>query len=791
MLNGLPSWLRKAEDSGRIDDRLEVVGPGAGQIAGSDEAGLTAAGSYTPGALLGHCQRRSRGIHLGSMTPSVPVTPVGLPTAASGRAVPSGLASVSTIAAVSSVMIGAIVLVGWWLGIDALKSIVPGLLTMKVNTAIAFVLLGAGILLRARGRRVAVVPLLAVIVLAAVVGSQYLLGRDLGIDQWLFRELPGQLGTVYPNRMAPMTVVCFLLLGTGVLLVGRRGAEWIASAFFIAVLLIASLSVLDATFGPPTPTLLARDTQMALVAAATMIIASFGALDLVPGGGPFAPFAGESASAKLARRLFAASALVPVLLMWLWFTGEDRGFYGPEYGASLVVIGTVVVLTAVIHYSARAMQRSEGARERALEERDRFFDVSIDMLATANAEGYFIRLNPAWTKTLGYELAELRACPFIDFVHPDDRDATIAEAARQINQGETVLNFHNRYRHRDGSYRWLEWTSTPSADGTRLYAMARDITARKAEDERLAAILAPAHEALRRRAEAYSRIEAMIARRAFRPVFQPIVELATGRIVGFEALTRFEDQSRPDEVFALALDCGLSSELEKVTLEAALEGARRLPSGAWLSLNVSPPFVVDGALLPAVLGAGRRPVVLEITEHEAIAEYAPLREAVRRLGPDVRLAVDDAGAGVANFNHLVELRPDFVKIDIGLVHGVDADPSRRAVVVGLIHFAAETGCQVIAEGIETPAEQATVTELGVTLGQGYLLAQPAPASTWSVAGARLSSIGTKAGPGSLGRGPAAASTAQPNDQGRRVDRGDRGVQTPLVVGSKRAPRNAS
>jgi PAS domain S-box-containing protein len=636
------------------------------------------------------------------------------------------------MAATVAVVVGAIVLLGWWLGIDALKSFVPGLLTMKVNTAIAFVLLGAGLLLRTRASRAAVVATSAVIALSAAVGSQYLLGRDLGIDQWLFRELPGQVGTIDPNRMSPTTVVCFLMIGTGLLFVGRRGVERIAAPLLLGALLIAFLNVLDSAFGATLPTLLAGYTQMALVTAATIMVVSFGALNLVRGGGPFAEFAGASASAKLARWLLAASVLVPAVLTWIWLKGEDAGFYGPEYGASLVVLGTVVFLAAVIHQATRATQRSEDARQRVLEERDRFFEVSIDMLATANEDGYFIRLNPAWTKTLGYDLEELRGRPYVDFVHPDDRDATNAEAARQVNRGQTVLNFQNRYRHRDGSYRWLEWTSTPSIDGTRLYAMARDITARKQEDERLAAMLAPAREAQRRRAEAHRRIEAVIALTAFAPVFQPIIELSTRRIVGFEALTRFRDGCRPDEIFADALDCGLAIELETVTLEAALKSSQFLPAGAWLSLNASPTLVADGAALGRVLATRSRPVVLEITEHEAITEYAPLRAAVLRLGPDIRLAVDDAGAGVANFNHLVELRPDFLKIDAGLVRGVHEDVGRQAVVAGLLHFAASAGCQVIAEGIETDAELAMVRSLGVTLGQGYLLARPAAVETWSV-----------------------------------------------------------
>jgi len=422
------------------------------------------------------------------------------------------------------------------------------------------------------------------------------------------------------------------------------------------------------------------------------------------------------------------SLVIPLFLAWLRSQGEALGLYGTRYGVSLMVLGTFVFLAFMIVRSSRSSQRTEIARQAAIEERDRFFDVSIDMLSTASAGGYFVRLNPAWTAILGYELDELKSRPFIKFVHPDDLAATNLEVARQIDEGKSVLNFQNRYRHRDGSYRWLEWTSSPSADGALLYAVARDITDRKLEEERLRA---PAVALARRRAEAQERIESTIETRAFGPVYQPIVDLSTGATVGYEALTRFTDGCRPDEMFATALECGLGIKLETATLAAALGTARRLPPRTWLSLNVSPPLLADVATLGPTLGLRSRPLVLEITEHETIEAYGPLREAVLRLGPDVRLAVDDAGAGVANFNHLVELRPEFVKIDVGLIRGVDTDLSRQAVVAGILHFAAAVHCQVIAEGIETEAELATVTELGVTLGQGYLLGRPAPAETWS------------------------------------------------------------
>jgi EAL domain-containing protein (putative c-di-GMP-specific phosphodiesterase class I) len=123
--------------------------------------------------------------------------------------------------------------------------------------------------------------------------------------------------------------------------------------------------------------------------------------------------------------------------------------------------------------------------------------------------------------------------------------------------------------------------------------------------------------------------------------------------------------------------------------------------------------------------------VLEVTEHEVVEDYQALRKAVIALGPDIRLAVDDAGAGVANFGHIIELRPDFVKLDISLVRGVNADLGRQAMVAGMGHFARTTGCRLIAEGVETEEEARTLTEFGVECGQGYLLGRPEPVDVWA------------------------------------------------------------
>jgi PAS domain S-box-containing protein len=115
---------------------------------------------------------------------------------------------------------------------------------------------------------------------------------------------------------------------------------------------------------------------------------------------------------------------------------------------------------------------------------DRFFDLSIDMLTIAHFSGYFKRLNPAWEKTLGFSRQELLSMPMFDFVHPDDRERT-REQNRKVRSGEQALGFENRYRCKDGSYRWLLWNSTADHEHQLIYAVARDVTARKqAEEER-------------------------------------------------------------------------------------------------------------------------------------------------------------------------------------------------------------------------------------------------------------------------------------------------------------------
>jgi PAS domain S-box-containing protein len=222
------------------------------------------------------------------------------------------------------------------------------------------------------------------------------------------------------------------------------------------------------------------------------------------------------------------------------------------------------------------------------------------------------------------------------------------------------------------------------------------------------------------------RIAAIIRQQSFSPVFQPIVELASNEVVGYEALTRFTDGSNPEVVFTEANAVGLGVEMETAALRAALSAAEALPGSAWLNLNASAELILAIEPLRTVLGASRRRLVLEVTEHTAITDFSAFRAAMEALGPKVEFAVDDAGTGFASLRHIVELRPTFVKLDRSLMAGLESDNARQAMIVGLCHFAHVTGCRLIVEGIETESELTVLRDLSIELGQGYLLGRPRP-----------------------------------------------------------------
>jgi len=193
--------------------------------------------------------------------------------------------------------------------------------------------------------------------------------------------------------------------------------------------------------------------------------------------------------------------LTLLCIAWLVF-GEAAGVFSAQpYDRSdwvdFVIVGSILVVTGqVVSILVRSIRKTlEKAREdlrqrkviedaliQKTEEIDKYFSASLDLLCIADTRGVFRRLNPQWEHTLGYSLDELEGATFIEFVHPDDKEATLAAISRLETQ-DPILNFENRYRCKDGTYRWIEWRSMPSGD--LIYAAARDITERREMEEQL------------------------------------------------------------------------------------------------------------------------------------------------------------------------------------------------------------------------------------------------------------------------------------------------------------------
>jgi EAL domain-containing protein (putative c-di-GMP-specific phosphodiesterase class I) len=227
---------------------------------------------------------------------------------------------------------------------------------------------------------------------------------------------------------------------------------------------------------------------------------------------------------------------------------------------------------------------------------------------------------------------------------------------------------------------------------------------------------------------ASSRVVGVLATGGPEIALQPIVDLRTDRVAGFEALARFPDDVgwTPDRWFAEAHGVRHGVALEAAAVAAALRTIDRLPEDATLSVNVSAEALCASGAIPAMVadGPGER-LVVELTEHQRVATSETLDArlaALRESG--ARIAVDDAGSGYAGLEHILHLRPEVLKLDRVLVQGVAHHPGRRAMCEAMVQFTRRTRAQLVAEGVETEADLEVLRRLGVDLAQGFLLGRP-------------------------------------------------------------------
>jgi PAS domain S-box-containing protein len=419
-------------------------------------------------------------------------------------AIPRVVRLLPLLAGSITIAIGAVVAIGWGIGNRTLTQISPSLPAMKLNAALAVMSLGAAMVLKSRSRapRAAAILAGAVILVAFAMLMEQVLGLSLGIERQFVSD---HLRSGAVGRLSPYTATGLTLLAGALLTLDSRMRRLhrVMIIGAVAATLLAAIAYLygaKALLGISSPTGIALQTLLAQLLLCCGLIAM--RLDRPP----TETLMYRGAAGQLARKLLPAALLAPVLLGGAGLLAQTAGLYGARYGVALFAWEMVVVFSFLLLRTARAVgdrEHAQQAAERGLAdargEIDRFFDLALDFMVVANAAGHFVRVNPTFSRALGYSTEELLARPFTDFIHPDDvessRDATAAQA-----QGHDVVGFENRYRCKDGSYRWLLWSATATPDGP-IYATARDITERKLMEDELRASREQALEGSRLKSE--------------------------------------------------------------------------------------------------------------------------------------------------------------------------------------------------------------------------------------------------------------------------------------------------
>ncbi|MEN8182875.1 MAG: EAL domain-containing protein, partial [Myxococcota bacterium] len=220
-------------------------------------------------------------------------------------------------------------------------------------------------------------------------------------------------------------------------------------------------------------------------------------------------------------------------------------------------------------------------------------------------------------------------------------------------------------------------------------------------------------------------------------VYEPIVDVASRTVFGYEALARGPAGTEfhsPAALFETAEEQGFVFELDCLCRRSGLGGAVGLPSGTKLFLNVRPTTIHDPnfrpeALIRTLARTELHPsdVVFEISEQESIQSFDAFREVRDEYGKlGFQIAVDDTGAGYASLQAVMELEPDYIKVDRAFCSGIDTDPARQSMLSALHSVAGQIGAKIIAEGLDTLEELETLGRLGVPFGQGWLFGKPTP-----------------------------------------------------------------
>jgi PAS domain S-box-containing protein len=425
--------------------------------------------------------------------------------------------SISRVATGIVIAIGFLVLVGWLFDSSALKSILPGLATMKANAAVAFVLSGISLRLSSAKRENKWIDLFAKIcaVLTILIGilslSEYVFSTDLGIDQLLFKDMLTP-ENIYPGRMSPVTALNFSLLGFSLFLLDRHKYRWTVEVFSIAALLISVWAVMGYAYGVHSLYHFVPYSPIAIHTVLAFSILCLGVLFTRPEQGLMKIFSSDNIGGVMARRLIPAALVLPFLLGWLLLTGQRMGLYDNTFRLVLYALSTIIAFTVLIWWNASRLQQADLVRQQtqaqlsqSKEREGAILYASLDAVITIDSQGRVLEFNPAAQKIFGYDQADVLGREMSELIIPPSlREQHRTGLAKYLATGiGPVLGKRIELTgmRADRTEFPVELTITPIAGGEQplFTGFVRDITERKRMEEtraRLSAIVESSDDAI-------------------------------------------------------------------------------------------------------------------------------------------------------------------------------------------------------------------------------------------------------------------------------------------------------
>jgi PAS domain S-box-containing protein len=398
---------------------------------------------------------------------------------------------------VLSAVFGMWVLAGWALHSQIVKSVLPGQVAVKANTALCFVLIGFALwVLRREDFPILSAWKLAAnvaAVTAAVVGLlsflEYSAGWYLGIDELLFtagaEDIPG---SVRPGLMSPLAGLSFLGLGMTLFMLDFRSrlARWSGQMLSCAVAIAAMFGILDFVLDPIT-----THTHISPVTASVLFLFSFGLMLARVQRGLGALITGDTQGSALTRRLLPAAILIPLVIGWLRWQGQNTGLYSEWTGIALMIVISIVLLSGLTIWTGITVDRSERKRRVGQEALDRLASIvecSSDAVIGKTIDGIVTSWNAGAEAIYGYSAQEIVGHP-VSIVVPPDRRGEFNAMLEKIRQGERISHYETERLRKDGQVVFMSLSVSPVRDKTGklvgISTIARDITDRKRAQEKL------------------------------------------------------------------------------------------------------------------------------------------------------------------------------------------------------------------------------------------------------------------------------------------------------------------